>query len=148
MSTWVFQDATHHNVVIANLLRELRLLKYEYINKEWIVSPIARRVYRVSAYLSIALLLRWWIVLDVGGVPPLLAPVARLLVFAGVLGAGITLIGMEYFLFRFDDSHPLKQVAWFCVMVVPLLGPALYCIIVYSRSDLVKSKLETGKPIP
>jgi hypothetical protein len=84
-------------------------------------------------------------VLYVGGVPTLLAPLARLLVFAGVLGAGITLIGMQYFLFRFDDSHPLKQIAWFCVMVVPLLGPALYCLIVYSRSDLVEGRLAPGQ---
>jgi hypothetical protein len=123
------------------------MLKYEYINKEWIVSPMARRVYRVSACLSIALLLWWWIVLYLGGVPSLLAPLARLLVFAGVLGAGITLIGMEYFLFRFDDSHPLKQMVWFCILVVPLLGPALYCLIVYSRSDVVKSKAAPGQAI-
>jgi hypothetical protein len=50
----------------------------------FIYTLIARRIYRVSAYLSIALLLWWWIVLYVGGVPTLLAPVARLLVFAGV----------------------------------------------------------------
>jgi hypothetical protein len=52
---------------------------------------------------------------------------------------------MQYFLFRFDDSHPLKQIAWFCVMVVPLLGPSLYCLIVYSRSDLVKGTLAPGQ---
>lgn len=117
------------------------MLRYECISKEWIVSPTARRVYRVSAYLSIALFLWWWIVLYMGGIPLVLAPAARVLVFDGVLGAGITLIGMEYFLFRFDDSHPLKQVAWFCVLVVPLLGPALYCLVVYSRSSAVKNKL-------
>jgi len=126
------------------------MLKYEYINKEWIVSPTALRVYRVSAYLSIALLLGWWIVLFEGGIPAPIAPVAKLLLFAGVLGAGITLVGMEYFLFRFDDSHPLKQVAWFCVMIFPLLGPALYCLIVYSRSDVVKNscaKHAAGSPV-
>jgi hypothetical protein len=31
------------------------MVKYEYINKEWIVSLTARRVYRVSAALSITL---------------------------------------------------------------------------------------------
>ncbi len=66
------------------------MLKYEYINKEWIVSP---------------------------------TPAAKLVLLAGVLGAGITLVRMEHFLFRFDDSHPLRQVAWFCVMIFPFLGP-------------------------
>jgi hypothetical protein len=101
------------------------MLKYEYINKEWIVSPTARRIYRASAALSVALFFSWCALLIVGGIPSTLAPVARPLLFAGVLGAGITFVGMEFFLFRFDDSHPLKQVVWFLVMLIPLLGPAL-----------------------
>jgi hypothetical protein len=117
----------------------LRMLRYEYINREWIVSRTARRIYRASACLSIALLVGWWIVLFDGRVPAPIIPVARLLLLAGVLGAGITWVGMEYFLFRFDDSHPFKQVAWFCIMIVPLLGPALYCFIVYSHSEVVRS---------
>jgi hypothetical protein len=115
------------------------MLTYEYISKEWIVSPTARRIYRASALLSIASLFGWWIVLFEGGVPPVLPPIAKLLLFAGALGTGITLIGMECFLFRFDDQHPLKQVVWFCLMLLPILGPALYCLVVYSRSDVVRA---------
>jgi hypothetical protein len=115
------------------------MLKYEYINKEWIVSPTARRVYRTSASLSVALFFGWWAILVVGGIPETIAPVVRLLLLAGVLGAGITFVGMEFFLFRFDDSHPLKQIVWFLVMLFPLLGAALYCFIVYSRSNVLKS---------
>jgi hypothetical protein len=115
------------------------MLKYEYINKEWIVSPTASRVYRASAALSVALFFGWWAILFVGGIPSAIAPVVRLLLLAGVLGAGITFVGMEFFLFRFDDSHPLKQIVWFLVMLFPLLGAALYCFIVYSRSNVVKS---------
>ncbi len=115
------------------------MLKYEYINKEWIVSPTAGRVYRASAALSVALFFGWWAILFAGGIPPTIAPLVRLLLFAGVLGAGITFVGMEFFLFRFDDSHPLKQIAWFLVMLFPLLGAASYCFIVYSRSNVLKS---------
>jgi len=115
------------------------MLKYEYINKEWIVSPTARRVYRISASLSVALFFGWWAILMVGRIADTIAPVVRLLLLAGVLGAGITIVGMEFFLFRFDDSHPLKQVVWFLVMLFPLLGAALYCFIVYSRSDVLRS---------
>jgi hypothetical protein len=115
------------------------MLKYELINKEWIVSPTARRVYRVSASLSVTLFFGWWAILIMGGVPESIAPVVRVLLLVGMLGAAITLVGMEIFLFRFDDSHPLKQVVWFCVMLFPLLGTALYCFIVYSRSDVLKS---------
>ena len=113
------------------------MLRYEYINKEWIVSPTARRLYRTSAGLSLALLGFWWIALS-EGIPPQVQPTVRPLVFVGVLGAGTTFVGMEYFLFRFDDSHPLKQILWFMVMLIPLLGPSLYCFIVYSRSNVLK----------
>jgi hypothetical protein len=119
------------------------MLKYEYINKEWIVSPTASRVYRASAALSVALFFGWW-ALFVGGIPSTIAPVVRLLLLAGVLGAGITFVGMEFFLFRFDDSHPLKQIVWFLVMLFPLLGAALYCFIVSSRSNVLKSTYAKG----
>lgn len=115
------------------------MLKYEYIKKEWIVSPTARRVYRASATLSVALFFGWWAILVAGGIPETIAPLVRLFLLAGVLGAGITLVGMEFFLFRFDESHPLKQVVWFLVMLLPLLGAPLYCFVVYSRSDALKS---------
>ena len=114
------------------------MVKYEYISKEWIVSLRARRVYRVSAALSIALFFGWWAILFVGGIPPAIAPLVKLLLFAGVLEAAITLVGMEFFLFRFDDSHPLKQVVWFLLMLLPLLGAPLYCLLVYSRSNVLK----------
>jgi len=114
-------------------------MKYEYIKKEWIVSPTARRLYRASAVLSLALFFVWWAILVVGRIPETLAPVVRLFLLVGVLGAGITIVGMEFFLFRFDDSHPLKQISWFLVMLLPLLGAALYCFMVYSRSDVLKN---------
>jgi len=109
---------------------------YDYINREWIVSRTARSVYRLSATLSVALFLGLWIAAT-DGIAESIAPVARPLFLAGALAAGITFVGMEYFLLRFDDSRPLKQVLWFCVMLFPLLGPALYCFIVYSRSQIL-----------
>jgi hypothetical protein len=33
------------------------MLRYYYINKEWMISATAQRVYRVAAYLSLALFL-------------------------------------------------------------------------------------------
>lgn len=68
-----------------------------------------------------------------------MAPIVRVLLLVGALGAGITFVGMEFFLFRFDDSHPLKQVVWFLVMLFPFLGAALYCFIVYSRSAVLRN---------
>jgi hypothetical protein len=113
------------------------MLSYEYINKEWIVSRAARRVYRLAAILSLVLFLVMAAQL-VGEVPSVLEPVLKPLLLAGILGAGITVVGMEFFLFRFDDSHPLKQIFWFCAMLFVPLGPALYCIIVYSHSKALK----------
>jgi len=113
------------------------MLKYEFISKEWIVSPAARRIYRVSAVLSMVLFISIP-VFRLNGIPELIVPMVRPLLFAGAIGAATTLVGMEFFLFRFDNSHPLKQIFWFCVMLFPLLGAALYCLVVYSRSDVFR----------
>jgi hypothetical protein len=114
------------------------MLSYEYINKEWIISRTARRVYRLAAILSLVLFLIMVAQL-VGEVPSVLGPVLKPLLLAGILGAGITAVGMEFYLFRFDDSHPLKQIFWFCAMLFVPLGPALYCLIVYSHSKALNN---------
>ena len=117
------------------------MLRYYYINKEWMVSGTAQRTYRVAASLSLALfflLVAVRVVRVVDAIPEALLPVVKPLLLAGVLGAAITMVAMEYFLFSFDDSPAMKKVFWFCVMLFPLLGPALYCFIVYSHSDVLK----------
>jgi hypothetical protein len=114
------------------------MLRYYYINKEWMVSDAAQRTYRVAASLSMALFFVLVAVRHVGAIPEALLPVVKLLLLAGVLGAAITMIAMEYFLFGFDTSPAMKKLFWFCVMLFPPLGPALYCFIVYSRSDVLK----------
>jgi hypothetical protein len=52
---------------------------------------------------------------------------------------------MEYFLFGFDKSSGMKKVFWFGVMLFPPLGPALYCFLVYSRSEVLKA--DSGKRV-
>jgi hypothetical protein len=68
-----------------------------------------------------------------------MASVVRLFLFAGVVGAGVAVGGMEFFLFRFNDSHPLHQMVWFLLMLVWLLGAALYWVMVYARSNASQS---------
>jgi hypothetical protein len=110
------------------------MLKYELINKGWIVSHTARSVYRASAALSLLIFPALWLAIEGNGI---LGPFLRPLLFIGVLGMALTGLGMEYFLFRFDDSGALKQIFWFCVMIFAPIGPALYCLFVYSRSDIL-----------
>ena len=119
---------------------------FEYIKKEWIVSPTARRVYRAAASVSLMLFFCLLLVLFTGGVPRSVAPLARALLFVGTRGAGTTFVGMETFLFRFDDSPALKQVFWFCLMLLPMLGPALYCFLVYSRSNALRLSCAEAPP--
>jgi hypothetical protein len=117
------------------------MLRNYYINKECMVSQTARRVYRLAAALSLALFLFLIVAQFKGGIPDSLVPILRLPLFAGVLGAAITTVAMEYFLFGFDNSSAMKKVIWFCVMRLPPLGPSLYCFMVYSRSDLLKATM-------
>lgn len=107
---------------------------YDFINKEWIVSPTARRVYRISAAISLTL---YWSVAAL--ILNQRVPFLRQLLFLGVLGTAITVAGMECFLIRFDDSPAWQQIAWFLVMFCPPLGPALYCFLGYSRSQVVRN---------
>jgi hypothetical protein len=118
------------------------MLRYYYINRGWIVSSAARRVYRVAASLSLAL---FFVILEVRlteAIPDALIPVLKTIILAGVLGCATTMVAMEYFLFGFDDSSAMKKVFWFCVMLLPPVGPALYCFLVYSRSKLVHAQPE------
>ena len=115
------------------------MLTYDYINKEWIVSPTARRVYRSAAGLSLAFLLFLVAIQLPLGILGAVRPILKLLVLIGVVSSAIIAVGMEYFLLRFDESHPLKQVFWFVAMLFVPLGPALNCLIVYSRSGVLKS---------
>jgi NADH:ubiquinone oxidoreductase subunit 6 (subunit J) len=115
------------------------MLRNYYINKEWMLSVTASRVYRASAVLSGALFLLIIALPFVAQVRESFLPIMRLFVFVGALGAAITIVAMEYFLFGFDNSSALKRLFWFLVMLLPLLGPSLYCFIVYLRSDVVRA---------
>ena len=118
------------------------MVRYELIDKKLIVSPTARQVYRVSAIVGIGLLFGL-VALELYGVPQILAPVLRPLLFFGALGEAAVLVGMEVFLFRYDNSHPLVQIFWFCLLLVPFLGAAFYCFVVYSRSDAVRASVKS-----
>ncbi len=114
------------------------MLRYYYINKEWMVSGTAQHVYRVTASLYLVLFFMLMALRLMGEIPNSLLPMVRLLLLTGVLGTATTMVAMEYFLFGFDSSSATKKVFWFCVMLLPPLGPALYCFIVYLRSDVLK----------
>jgi hypothetical protein len=115
------------------------MFRYHLIDKKSIISPTARRVYRAAAVLQL-LLFFGWVAIGIYGVPPTIAPWMRQLLFFFALCMATAQIGMEVFLFRFDNSHPLKQVFWFCVLLVPFFGVALYCFIVYSHSEAVRNQ--------
>lgn len=86
------------------------MLTHYYINKEWIISRTARRIYRTAATLSLALFL---VLPFADSIPPSYGPLFRLFFFAGVLGTATTLIAMEYFLLGFDSSSAWKKAFWF-----------------------------------
>src|SRR6267142_2449707 len=118
-------------------LHGVPMLRYYFINREWIMSSTARCIYRTAAVLSMGLFVGLCLLPLSGGIV-LDSPAVNFLLFIGVVGAAITVVAMEYFLFGFDRSPEWKKVCWFCIMVLPLIGPALYGFIVYSRADMVK----------
>ena len=122
------------------------MLKYDLIRPNLIVSRTAYRVYRVSAGLSILLFVGVCVTLSSRNIPEIIIlSFAQPLLFVFAVSTAITFMGMEVFLFRFDKSSPLKQVFWLLVMLVPLLGAAVYCFVVYSRSDVFKTGDEQAR---
>src|SRR6266498_2345636 len=106
---------------------------YLAVDKKLIISSTACRLYRVSAWISLALLAA----ISAGCFSPnsshWVGPIAQPLLMIGVLAYVSTTAAMEVFLFRFDESGAIKQIFWFLAMLVPLLGAPAYCLLVYSR---------------
>lgn len=107
---------------------------YEFINKEMLVSATARRGYRLAALASLTIFFSVPAIRMIGT-----SFLLKLLLFFGVVGTAVIVIGMETFLFRFDDSAAWKQILWFVLMLFAPLGPALYCFVVYSHSTAVQA---------
>lgn len=96
------------------------MLRSYCINRGWIISATARWIYRLAGTLSLALFFLLFDVHLTGAIPHALLPGLKPILFAGVLGTATMLIAMEYFLFGFDDSSPLRKVLWFCVRMLPI----------------------------
>ena len=116
---------------------------YLPINRTWIVSRTARRLYLVCALAAFALLgvifaVRYALALS--GVPSLAASpnaalVARVILWPAILGTALLTIAMWYFWFSFDNSGWLRKALWFLPLYFLLgVGPALYYFFVYRRN--------------
>jgi magnesium-transporting ATPase (P-type) len=109
------------------------MLRRYYIDKEWILTT-ARKVYRYSAGASvIGMFGLVWIWTK--GVPSIVAPFLSTLLLLFALATAITAVAMEYVLFAFDTSSVWKKAIFFFLLMLPPLGPALYCFTVYSRQQ-------------
>src|ERR1051326_7177547 len=104
------------------------MMNHYFLPKEWMVSAAARRVYRSAAVVSIAFLALLIALQFVGEVPESWTAIARLALLVGVGSTALTLVAMEYFLFGFDQSSDGKKMLSFILMLVPVLGAAIYCL--------------------
>jgi hypothetical protein len=111
------------------------MVRYQLIDKKMIVSRTATLTYRAAAIFRPGVLFRLDDVSDIR------CPAGHraCLAFLGALSYATTMTGMEVFLIGFDNSHPLKQIFWFCMLIIRFFGLALYWFVVYSNSDAVKN---------
>lgn len=108
------------------------------ISKEWLISESARRFYRWSAIISFGLFPVIFVFLWLGIERQLTANRETFLqacLMVTVLATAVVMVGMEYFLFTMDQSAGWKQFLWFLVMLIIGLGPGLYVLFGYSRSE-------------
>ena len=115
---------------------------YLPITKNWIVSPLARRVYMVCALLSLALIgtMMGTRAAMLASYPsslstsPLALALLRTMLFPAAIGTATLSIAMWYFWFNFDRSSWLRKMVWFLPLYLLLgIGPALYYFLVYRR---------------
>ena len=116
------------------------MLRNYYINREWMVSTTARRIYRAAALASLLFFFAWTALLTGAQVPGVLLPALKPILLLGVIATATTVVAMEYFLFAFDTSPAWKRLIWFCVNLFVPLGAAVYCLLVYCRSEVFKSE--------
>ena len=113
------------------------------INRAWIVSRAARRVYFVCALAAFSLfgvLIASRVALVASGVwsfqaSPAAALIVRLILWPGILGTALLTVAMWYFWFGFDDSGWLRKAIWFLPLYLFFaIGPACYYFFVYRRN--------------
>ena len=97
------------------------------------ISRSARKVYRTGAILSLLIFAVPIVSAFNDSRNELVTSALRMGLFAGVAGAGLTIVAMQYFLFGFDKSSDVKRVLSFLLMIVPVIGAAIYCLTTYSR---------------
>ena len=119
---------------------------YLPINRSWLFSLTAQRIYFVSALLALALtatLMGVHMAMRVAGTRTLTrdaASVIRVLLYPEVLGMAILWAAMWYFWFGFDRSHYFKRTIWFFLLFfVAPFGPLLYYFVVYRRCVSVQT---------
>lgn len=122
---------------------------YLPINRSWIVSRWAQRVYFVCAIANLSLLAvlaGTQTAMVESGVASLAAsPAAALLVkgllWPGIIGTALLSIAMWYFWFTFDQSHWRKKALWFAVLFLGIaLGPALYYVFAYRGNAALEGR--------
>ena len=113
------------------------------ISEEWIVSPLARRVYLICAIASIYFITLYLGVTSGiaaagtsrGEFPAWLAILLRFSFLPGIAGTATLWIAMWYFWFGFDRSSSAKKTLWFLPLLFAPIGPVIYFFVVYRRAD-------------
>jgi lysylphosphatidylglycerol synthetase-like protein (DUF2156 family) len=117
---------------------------YLPITREWIVSPIARRIYFGCALANLALhavLMGTRLAVEASGAgsvaaSPLAVMIVKSLLWPGIVGTGLLSVAMWYFWFSFDRFRWMRRASWFLVLFWGItIGPALYYFFVYRNNE-------------
>src|SRR3954462_3188248 len=120
-----------------------------FINREWLVSPTAQKVYLLCAWFGAAfvLLFAYGIYANVHGsklffeAVPVVRPLVKLVFQAGLLGAVTLEFAMAYFWWNFDCEHSVwKSVAGLLLLATAPVGTIFYYAFFY-RSSVTKQHL-------
>jgi len=93
-------------------------------------------MYRFCAIFSLTLFLVLFLFPYLDEIPKALLALVKLAFVASLLATAVTLIAMEYFFFSFYEASTPKMIFWFLVLGLLVIGPALFCFTVYSKTPI------------
>jgi hypothetical protein len=120
---------------------------YRLIPPSCIVSATARRVYLACGQVSVAFaaLVMWS---ASTGSNVFQTQLGTILLPLGATSIALLVVGMECFLFMYDDSRAWKQVLWFVALAIIPFGTVLYCFRVYrSKTPMTAEQISRAASV-
>jgi hypothetical protein len=117
---------------------------FSWFSDDWIVSPVARRLFLVSTLLVVAITPFFLGYVDISRMSFWERFPWGILFLVGPLGMFFLWLGMWRYWVRIDDSPPRQKRLWFIILLVGFWwGSCVYFYCVYLRQQSTSQEVQT-----